>query len=78
MTMYIIYATVLVSNMVSVVEYKAERFITYKDCVQYLNEQHTHVNTTLQDHLRRTETNSTVLFIGCSERGKLPNNDTST
>jgi len=78
MSVFIIYATVLASNMVNVIEYKGTSFRTQTDCIQYLQEQNTHINLTLQQHLEKEEPNSTVLFIGCSERSKLPNNDTLT
>ena len=68
----------LASNMVNVIEYKGTSFRTQTDCIQYLQEQNTHINLTLQQHLEKEEPNSTVLFIGCSERSKLPNNDTLT
>ena len=78
MSVFIIYATVLASNMVNVIEYKGTSFRTQTDCIQYLQEQNMHINLTLQQHLEKEEPNSTVLFIGCSERSKLPNNDTLT
>ena len=78
MSVFIIYATVLASNMVHMIEYKGASFKTQTDCIQYLQQQNTHINLTLQQHLKKKEPNSTVLFIGCSERSKLPNNDTST
>ena len=78
MTLFVIYATVLASNMVHMIEYKGTSFRTQTDCIKFLQEQNNHINFTLREHLDKEDPNSTVLFIGCSEKSKLPNNDALT
>jgi 3-deoxy-D-manno-octulosonic acid (KDO) 8-phosphate synthase len=67
---FIIYATLLINGMVSVIEYKKESFETDTACIKYLQQNNSHINQTLKEHLDKTNRSSAVLFIGCSERNK--------
>lgn len=70
MATVVIYATIFVAGIVSVIEYKGDTFKTNKECVTYLEEYNKHINESLQDHLNKKEKGASVLFIGCSERSK--------
>tara|TARA_R110002012_G_scaffold54244_3_gene139161 strand:- start:7775 stop:8008 length:234 start_codon:yes stop_codon:yes gene_type:complete len=70
---FIIYATILVNGTIGVIEYKQTMFKTDVQCVQFLEQNNAHINGTLKEHLKKREPNSTVLFIGCSERNKITN-----
>jgi len=70
MATVVIYATIFVAGIVSVVEYKGDTFKTNDSCISYLEKYNTHINESLQDHLNKKEKGASVLFIGCSERGK--------
>ena len=74
----IIYATLLLNGMVNVVQYKAVTFETTEECVTYLNKYNVHLNKTLKEHIQKKEKGSEVLYIACSEIGKLTNNETTT
>ena len=73
MATIVIYATIFVAGIVSVIEYKGDTFITNEDCISYLQTYNDHINETLLDHLNKKEKGATVLFIGCSERSKFIN-----
>jgi len=66
----VIYATIMLNNIVSVVEYKGEVFKNNEGCITYLQKYNNHINKTLKEHLDKKETGATVLYIGCSERSK--------
>jgi len=70
MATVVIYATIFVAGIVSVVEYKGDTFRTNEACISYLEKYNTHINESLQDHLNKKEKGASVLFIGCSERSK--------
>ena len=70
MATIVIYATIFVAGIVSVIEYKGDTFKTDKECISYLQTYNDHINKTLQEHLKKKEKGATVLFIGCSERSK--------
>ena len=70
MVTVVIYATIMLNNIVSVVEYKAELFKNNEECITYLQKYNNHINKTLKEHLDKKETGATVLYIGCSERSK--------
>ena len=70
MATVVIYATIFVAGIVSVIEYKGDTFKTNKECVTYLEKYNKHINESLQDHLNKKEKGASVLFIGCSERSK--------
>ena len=70
MATVVIYATIFVAGIVIVVEYKGDTFKTNDACISYLEKYNTHINESLQDHLNKKEKGASVLFIGCSERGK--------
>tara|TARA_E500000318_G_scaffold60464_1_gene56109 strand:+ start:350 stop:589 length:240 start_codon:yes stop_codon:yes gene_type:complete len=78
MATVVIYATIFVAGIVSVIEYKGDTFRTNEDCITYLEEYNNHINETLNDHLNKKEKGASVLFIGCSERGKFFNPDEQT
>ena len=66
----VIYATLLLNGMVNVIQYKADTFKTYEECIQYLQTYNLHINKTLEEHISKKEKGATVLFIGCSEKNK--------
>jgi ABC-type Fe3+-hydroxamate transport system substrate-binding protein len=70
MTTVVIYATIMLNNIVSVIEYKGEVFKNNEECIIYLQKYNSHINKTLKEHLDKKETGATVLYIGCSERSK--------
>ena len=70
MTTVVIYATIMLNNIVSVIEYKGESFKNNKECISYLQTYNDHRNKTRKEHLDKKETGATVLYIGCSERSK--------
>ena len=75
----IIYATIMVNGMISAIEYKGTSFKTDAECVEFLNNYSSHINSTLTEHLRKNEPNSVVLFVGCTERNKVyTGNETTT
>ena len=74
----IIYATLLLNGVVDVVQYKGNPFQTSEACVAYLKEYNVHINKTLKEHIEKKEKGAMVLFIGCSEIGKLNKNETTT
>tara|TARA_R100000988_G_scaffold85765_1_gene48623 strand:+ start:98 stop:334 length:237 start_codon:yes stop_codon:yes gene_type:complete len=66
----VIYATLLLNGMVNVIQYKADTFKTYEECISYLQTYNLHINKTLEEHISKKEKGATVLFIGCSEKSK--------
>jgi len=66
----VIYATLLLNGMVNVIQYKADTFNTYEECISYLQKYNLHINKTLEEHISKKEKGATVLFIGCSEKNK--------
>ena len=66
----VIYATIILNNVVGVIEYKRELFKNNEECIAYLQTYNDHINKTLKEHLDKKETGATVLYIGCSERSK--------
>ena len=70
MTTVVIYATIMLNNIVSVIEYKGEVFKNNEECIIYLQKYNSRINKTLKEHLDKKETGATVLYIGCSERSK--------
>ena len=66
----VIYATIILNNVIGVIEYKAELFKDNEECITYLQTYNDHINKTLKEHLDKKEKGSTVLYIGCSDRSK--------
>ena len=66
----VIYATIILNNVIGVIEYKAELFKNNEECIAYLQTYNDHINKTLKEHLDKKEKGSTVLYIGCSDRSK--------
>ena len=66
----VIYATIILNNVVGVIEYKRELFKSNEECIAYLQTYNEHINSTLKEHLDKKENGATVLYIGCSERSK--------
>ena len=66
----VIYATIILNNVVGVIEYKRELFKNNEECIAYLQTYNDHINNTLKEHLDKKENGATVLYIGCSERSK--------
>ena len=66
----VIYATIILNNVIGVIEYKGELFKDNEECITYLQTYNDHINKTLKEHLDKKEKGSTVLYIGCSERSK--------
>ena len=66
----VIYATIILNNVIGVIEYKAELFKDNEECIAYLQTYNDHINKTLKEHLDKKEKGSTVLYIGCSDRSK--------
>ena len=66
----VIYATLLLNGIVNVIQYKADTFNTYEECISYLQKYNLHINKTLEEHIYKKEKGATVLFIGCSEKNK--------
>ena len=65
-----IYGTIILNNVVGVIEYKRELFKNNEECIAYLQTYNDHINSTLKEHLDKKEKGATVLYIGCSERSK--------
>lgn len=70
MGVIVIYATIIINNVIGVIEYKGELFKSNEDCITYLQTYNDHINKTLKEHLDKKEKGATVLYIGCSERSK--------
>ena len=70
MGVIVIYATIILNNVIGVIEYKGELFKSNEDCITYLQTYNDHINKTLKEHLDKKEKGATVLYIGCSERSK--------
>ena len=70
MTTVVIYATIMLNNIVSVIEYKGQSFNNNKECISYLQTYNDHINKTLKEHLDKKGNGAIVLYIGCSERSK--------
>ena len=70
MGIIVIYATIILNNVIGVIEYKGELFKSNEDCITYLQTYNDHINKTLKEHLDKKEKGATVLYIGCSERSK--------
>ena len=86
MSAFVIYATILINGLVSVIEYKGQDFVDQDKCLHYLVKENKHINETLDKHLKQTyndhinktlkehlnkkENGAIVLYIGCSERSK--------
>ena len=70
MGVIVIYATIILNNVIGVIEYKAELFKDNEECITYLQTYNDHINKTLKEHLDKKEKGSTVLYIGCSDRSK--------
>jgi hypothetical protein len=66
----VIYATIILNNVIGVIEYKGELFKDNQECITYLQTYNDHINKTLKEHLDKKEKGSTVLYIGCSDRSK--------
>jgi len=66
----VIYATIILNNVIGVIEYKGELFKDNEECITYLQTYNDHINKTLKEHLDKKEKGSTVLYIGCSDRSK--------
>ena len=70
MSAFVIYATILINGIVSVIEYKGEDFVNQDKCLHYLVQENKHINETLDTHLKQTyRGDASVLYIGCSQRG---------
>lgn len=70
MSAFVIYATILINGIVSVIEYKGEDFVNQDKCLHYLVKENKHINETLDTHLKQTyRGDASVLYIGCSQRG---------
>ena len=70
MSAFVIYATILIGGIVSVIEYKGEDFVNQDKCLHYLVKENKHINETLDTHLKQTyRGDASVLYIGCSQRG---------
>lgn len=70
MSVFVIYATIFINGIVSVIEYKGEQFVDQDKCLHYLVKENKHINETLDKHLKQTyRKGASVLYIGCSERG---------
>ena len=70
MSAVVIYATILINGIVSVIEYKGEDFVNQDKCLHYLVKENKHINESLDKHLKQTyRDGASVLYIGCSERG---------
>ena len=70
MGVIVIYATIILNNVIGVIEYKGELFKDNEECITYLQTYNDHINKTLKEHLDKKEKGATVLYIGCSERSK--------
>ena len=70
MGVIVIYATIILNNVIGVIEYKGELFKDNEECIAYLQTYNDHINKTLKEHLDKKEKGSTVLYIGCSDRSK--------
>ena len=70
MGVIVIYATIILNNVIGVIEYKGELFKDNEECIIYLQTYNDHINKTLKEHLDKKEKGATVLYIGCSERSK--------
>jgi len=66
----VIYATIILNNVIGVIEYKAELFKNNEECIAYLQTYNDHINKTLKEHLDKKENGAAVLYIGCSDRSK--------
>ena len=51
----VIYATLLLNGMVNVIQYKADTFKTYEECISYLQKYNLHINKTLEEHIYKKE-----------------------
>ena len=70
MSAFVIYATILINGIVSVIEYKGEDFVNQDKCLHYLVKENKHINETLDTHLKQKyRGDASVLYIGCSQRG---------
>ena len=70
MSAFVIYATILINGIVSVIEYKGADFVNQDKCLHYLVKENKHINETLDTHLKQTyRGDASVLYIGCSQRG---------
>ena len=70
MSAFVIYATILINGIVSVIEYKGQDFVNQDKCLHYLVKENKHINETLDTHLKQTyRGDASVLYIGCSQRG---------
>ena len=47
----VIYATIILNNVVGVIEYKRELFKNNEECIAYLQTYNDHINSTLKEHL---------------------------
>ena len=68
MSAFVIYATILIGGIVSVIEYKGEEFVDQDKCLHYLVKENKHINESLDKHLNNVYPNSEVLIISCSDR----------
>ena len=50
MTTVVIYATIMLNNIVSVIEYKGESFKNNKECISYLQTYNDHINKKKKQH----------------------------
>ena len=70
MSAFVIYDTILIGGIVSVIEYKGEEFVDQDKCLHYLVKENKHIYESLDKHLKQTyRSGASVLYIGCSQRG---------
>ena len=53
MSAFVIYATILIGGIVSVIEYKGEEFVDQDKCLHYLVKENKHINESLDKHLKQ-------------------------
>ena len=57
----VIYATIILNNVVGVIEYKRELFKNNEECIAYLQTYNDHINSTLKEHLDKKRLNFLIL-----------------
>jgi hypothetical protein len=60
MSAFVIYATILIGGIVSVIEYKGEEFVDQDKCLHYLVKENKHINERCSQRGNFTGQNETI------------------